>query len=285
MKSLAHISDVHFGRENPALVAGLLTALHHEKPDAIVVSGDLTQRARKSQFRAARAFLDQLPGVPLLVVPGNHDVSATNLYDRLAHPLKRYRKFITADLSPFIDDPSFTVAGINTVRLLARKDGRINRKQVEYACAQLRGAQRGAVRVVVTHHPMDLPPEDRNHALVARSKMAMRAFSACGVDLFLSGHLHTGQTIVTAPRYGAAGRVHTAAVVAQAGTAVSTRTRGQANAWNLIRLDGREVGARMVVEQRVWSVEVKQFVAAHETAFERRPEGWTPIDHLSPGAR
>lgn len=278
MKLLAHISDVHFGREDPSLVTGLLLALHEARPDVIVVSGDLTQRARKSQFRSARAFLHDLPDVPRLVVPGNHDVSATNLYDRLARPLKRYRRYIESDLSPFLDAPDYAISGINTVRLLARKDGRINRSQVECACGQLARARPDAVRIVVTHHPMDLPMEDRKHALVARSRMAMRAFSAAGVDLFLSGHLHAGQTVVTSTRYGvlaAPEQPHTAAIVAQAGTAVSTRTRGEANAWNLIHLNGRASGATMMIEQRVWNLEAKHFAEGVSSTFIRAEHGWT----------
>lgn len=279
MKLLAHISDVHFGREDGELVEGLLQTLHETRPDAIVVSGDLTQRARKTQFRRARAFLDELPEVPLLVVPGNHDVSATNLLDRLARPLKRYKRLITEDLSPFLVDGEYAIAGINTVRLLSRKDGRINGRQVREACDRLRAAPVEAVRVVVTHHPMDLPMEDTRHALVARAGMAMRAFSDAGVDLFLSGHLHTGQTVVTSTRYGAveAGRAHYSAVVAQAGTAVSTRTRGEANGWNLIRLDGRGEGARMEVGQMVWSAKKSSFEPAAETEFKCTLAGWRAV--------
>lgn len=283
MKLLAHISDVHFGREDPGLVTGLLQALSDAKPDVIVVSGDLTQRARKAQFRKARQFLRSLPKVPRLVVPGNHDVSATNLYDRLARPLKRYRKFITSDLSPFVENEEFAIAGINTVRLLARKDGRINRKQAALACDQLSRAPATAVRIVVTHHPMDLPMEDRTHALVVRAKMAMSAFSDCGVDLFLSGHLHTGQAIVTATRYGkqASTQPYQSAVVAQAGTAVSTRTRGEANTWNLIHLHGREVDSILTVEQIVWDAATQKFTHGTKSNFQKYSSGWAvQVPHL-----
>ena len=169
----------------------------------------------------------------------------------------------------------FAIAGISTVRLLARKDGRINRRQVVCACEQLRRAAANAVRIVVTHHPMDLPAEDRKHALVSRAKMAMAAFSDCGVDLFLSGHLHTGQAIVSATRYGAASASpYSSAVVAQAGTALSTRTRGEANGWNLIRLEGRELGAVMTVRQMIWRVETRQFSADAKIKFEKTGAGW-----------
>jgi 3',5'-cyclic AMP phosphodiesterase CpdA len=270
MTRLAHISDVHFGREDADLVEGLLLALAEARPDVIVVSGDLTQRARKGQFRKARAFLHELPKVPQLVVPGNHDVSATNLIDRLARPLKRYRRYITDDLTPYLELEGVAIAGINTVRRLARKDGRINRAQVTVACEQLSRAETDSVRIVVTHHPIDLPLQDLRNAPIARAPMAIRAFSACQVDLFLSGHIHTGHAMVTSTRQTG---VPYAAVVAHAGTAVSTRTRNEPNGWNLIDLEARD---RMTIQQMQWSSSASRFVPGPSARFERGPRGWEP---------
>lgn len=266
MRTLAHISDVHFGREDPEIVEGLLMAIAEARPDVVVVSGDLTQRAKKRQFRAAKAFLERLPAVPQVVVPGNHDVSATNLMERMVHPLRRYRRYITADLAPFWGDAEVAIAGINTVRLLSAKDGRINRKQVEGACEQLGAATAGAVRVVVTHHPMDKPTEDTEHALVMRSTMAMREFARCEVDLFLSGHLHTGLTVASCVRYKLRGH---SAIVVHAGTAVSTRTREQANGWNLIRIGGPGIE----VQQMIWSG--KRFETGLRERFRKSEGGWS----------
>ena len=265
MTTLAHISDLHFGREDPRLTEALLAALDDLAPDVIVVSGDFTQRAKKRQFRAARAFLRELPNVPRLVVPGNHDVSTTNLIERALRPLRRYRRYITPDLAPYLQVPGVAVAGINTVRVVATKDGRINAQQVEAACVQLARSAADAVRVVVTHHPMDLPASDTRHALVTRAGMAMRRFAECGVDLFLSGHLHSGLAITTVARYPG---LRWAAVVAHAGTAISTRTRGEPNAWNVVRLEHDE----MTVEQRVW--EKASFAVANQVSFRRGDGGW-----------
>lgn len=270
MKTLAHISDLHFGREDPTLVEGLLDSLARAQPDLIIVSGDLTQRAKKRQFRAARAFLEAMPHVPRLVVPGNHDVSATNLMERAIRPLARYKRFITDDLAPVYRDPEVAVAGLNTVRTLSPKDGRLNSLQVRTACQQLHAAAPTAIRVVVTHHPIDKPADDLEHALIARARMAMRQFAAAPVDLFLSGHLHSGLAIATGARYDLPGY---SAIVAHAGTAVSTRTRESPNSWNLIRLSPRSIE----IEQMTWSN--TKFKAGLIERFGKKDAEWT----LAPG--
>ncbi len=263
MAVVAHVSDLHFGRDEPEMAAGLLVALRELGPDVIVISGDFTQRAKKKQFRAARAFMREMPAVPRLVVPGNHDVSATNLLERALRPLRRYRRYISADLTPYLEVAGVAIAGINTVRVVARKDGRINGSQIATACGQLAGAAEGALRIVVTHHPMDLPAEDTKNAVVTRARVAIKAFAGCGVDLFLSGHLHTGLALTTTARYGGRGMV-----VAHAGTAISTRTRREPNGWNVIRV----AAGTMEVERMAWRD--GKFVAEGRSGFVLGDEGW-----------
>ena len=106
------------------------------KPDLVVVSGDLTQRARIEQFKEARRFLDSLPS-PQIVVPGNHDVPLYDVLSRFARPLARYRRYITEDLEPFYADDEIAVLGLNTARSLTIKGGRINEAQFARARGRL----------------------------------------------------------------------------------------------------------------------------------------------------
>src|SRR3989442_14173606 len=129
MRTLVHLSDLHFGRVDQNLIAPLIRSVAEVKPDLVAVSGDLTQRARSQQFREARAFLDSLPQ-PQIVVPGNHDVPLHNVFTRFLQPFDKYKRFITDDLQPVYADDEIVVVGVNTARSLTIKGGRINEEQV-----------------------------------------------------------------------------------------------------------------------------------------------------------
>jgi len=266
LTGLLHLSDLHFGRVDLALVEPLVAAAKALGPDLVVVSGDLTQRARRAEFRAARAFLDRLPA-PRLVVPGNHDIPLWDVLRRFVSPLGRYRRYITPDLAPFYENEEVAVLGINTARSLTRKYGRINEDQIAAAQAAFAGAKPGTVKVVVTHHPFDLPPGVQSHAIVGRSRMAMKGLAAARVDLILSGHLHLQHTGLTARRYPIEGH---SALLAQAGTTISTRGRGEANSFNFIRVSS----SQMTIEHYLWDVGRGSFRQAAEERFARAAGRW-----------
>ena len=236
MRTLVHISDLHFGRVDPALLAPLARAIQAAGPDVVAISGDLTQRAREAQFRQAADYLRTLPG-PRIVVPGNHDVPLYDVLRRFLSPLTRFRRHISADEFPTFVDDEIAVVGLNTARSLTFKGGRINRDQVAAVAQRFEGLPEAVTRIVVTHHPFDLPAQGDEGDLVGRATMAMEAFASCSVDVFLSGHLHHSHVGDTAQRYRIDGY---AALVVQAGTATSTRGRGEANAFNVLRI-GREM--------------------------------------------
>ena len=265
VRTLLHLSDLHFGRVNGQLVEPLLTLAHALAPDLVVVSGDFTQRARVREYREARAFLERLPQ-PQLVVPGNHDIPLWDVFRRFLSPLGRYRRYITDDLAPFYHDDSIAVLGINTARSLTRKYGRINADQIAHARAVFGEVNEKVVKIVVTHHPFDLPPGSRSR-LVGRSAMAMRGLATAGVDLILSGHLHLQHTGLTAKRYRIEGY---SALVAQTGTTISTRGRGEANSFNLIRVESDAIA----IQPYLWEPGVGGFVAQAIDRFVRRATEW-----------
>jgi 3',5'-cyclic AMP phosphodiesterase CpdA len=267
MRTLVHLSDLHFGRVDQALLAPLKALVERLAPDVVVISGDLTQRAKSAEFQAARAFLDALPG-PQIVVPGNHDIPLYNLAGRFLMPLVKYRRYVTSDLAPEYVDDEIAVLGVNTARSLTFKDGRINAGQIAALRARMQGLDDHITRVIVTHHPFDLPDTFDKDDLVDRAPLAMAMFAECGVDLLLAGHLHASHAGNSSARYPLCGY---AALVVQAGTATSTRGRGEANSFNCIQIDQ----GRIVVHRYGWDEVAAAFVEAGVQAFARVDDIWT----------
>ena len=267
MRTLLHLSDLHFGRIDPAVIDPLVACVHELKPDLIAVSGDLTQRARTSEFREARQFLDRLPS-PKLIVPGNHDIPLHNLFARFLWSLCRYRKHITDDLAPFYRDEEIAIAGVNTARALTSKYGRINEEQMAQITERFRNVGSEVTKVLVTHHPFDLPPGEKDMAqLVGGGEVAMAVLATSGVDLILSGHLHVSHSVLTTTRYRIAGY---SALLVQAGTATSTRGRGEENSFNLLCV---ERGA-IRVERMMWSAARREFCRGVTATYLRTQDGW-----------
>ncbi len=272
MRTIVHLSDLHFGSIDHALIDPLVRAVNELKPDVVAVSGDLTQRARSHQFIEARAFLDRLPQ-PQIVVPGNHDVPLYNPVSRFIDRLAKYRRYISSDLRPCYADEEIVVCGVNTARSLTFKGGRINEDQVAWLRETLCAHEDKAVKVLVSHHPFDLPDGHHERDLVGRAHMAMEELASCGADLFLAGHLHVSHTLQTAARY----RIHGhSALVVQAGTASSTRGRGEKNSFNVLRLSHPNI----VVERLEWRPDDGHFALSTTEAFRHSAEGWTRLKDL-----
>ncbi len=270
MRTLVHLSDLHFGRIDHRLVRPLVELIQKMQPDVVAVSGDLTQRARNREFKEARAFLDSLTR-PQIVVPGNHDVPLYNLFGRFIQRLGKFRRFITDDLEPFYTDQEIAVAGVNTARSMTVKQGRINREQIDRLHERLSLLPGALTKIIVAHHPFDLPEEYLEGALVDGARLAMDTLAECGADLFLSGHLHLSHTGQTSVRYKISGH---SALFVQAGTVTSTRGRGEPNSFNVIRIDAPDV----TVERYIWKSEEKVFTCASSESFRRLPEGWVRCD-------
>jgi 3',5'-cyclic AMP phosphodiesterase CpdA len=269
MRTIVHLSDLHFGRVDPRIVGPLTRAVNETAPDLIAVSGDFTQRARPRQFAEARAFLDTLRYRQLLV-PGNHDVPLYNVGARFLAPFTLYRRHIADTLEPSFADDEIAVIGLNTARSFVTKGGgRLDSAQIARAVEHLRALPPHLIKIIVTHHPFDVPEGVSADHLVGRAAMAMGHLGAVGADLFLAGHIHVSHVGHTAERYRIRGH---SALVVQAGT-MSTRGRGELNTFNVLRVER----PRVTIERHSWEPGHDRFVTSWRGRFQHTAGGWSEM--------
>jgi 3',5'-cyclic AMP phosphodiesterase CpdA len=221
MSVLLQISDPHFGTEQPPVVEALVALARQQRPDLVVLSGDITQRARAGQFRAARAFVDRLGNAPLLAVPGNHDLPLFNLPARLLWPYGGYCQAFGNELEPVHSSDEWLVLGVNTTRPHRHDRGEVSARQIERVADLLMHATPRQLRVVVVHQPIDvIRPEDLTNRLIGHTA-AQECWAAAGADLVMGGHIHLPYVM---PLQGLLRPLW----AVQAGTAVSWRVRAGA---------------------------------------------------------
>lgn len=242
-RKLIHLSDLHFGTEEPHVLAALEQAIAGIRPDLVIVSGDLTQRARSREFRAARDFLERLPAASL-VVPGNHDIPLYNPMARALWPFRRYSSTFgkTSGLSSRV--PPLNIIGINTARPERHASGRITARQRRLVIDFARQAGTTDITVVVLHHPLIVENPQDSVATVEHGRSALNQWRKAGVDLILSGHVHHPFLIcasVSRPE---------PPWMLNAGTAISHRRRhGIGNSFNVIECPLATAARHLVIER------------------------------------
>jgi 3',5'-cyclic AMP phosphodiesterase CpdA len=222
----------------------LLRAAEELKPQVIVASGDFTQRAKEEQFAEARAYLDRLPKVPIVVTPGNHDVPLYRVAERLFSPYELYRKYILDDLNSVTRVDGAVFAAINTTDPYRRiKNGRIRSEGLDYCAQAFSTAVPETLRIVVAHHHFAPAPDfDRDRSMF-NAKEALDRFTALKVDMVLGGHLHRAYIGNSLDVYPGADHNH-GVIIVQSGTSTSRRGRGrerEKNSFNLIRANMHEI--------------------------------------------
>jgi 3',5'-cyclic AMP phosphodiesterase CpdA len=242
------VSDTHFGTERPEVVEALVDLASQLKPDLIVLSGDLTQRARDSEFAAFRAFVARLLPAPCLAVPGNHDIPLFDLVTRLTRPFGAYAASCGQVLEPSCSLPDLFITGVNSVRPWRHKQGCLGAVQVEAVAQRLRRAGPSVMRVVVVHHPVDVADGLDPRDIVLGAADAVSAWAGAGADLVMSGHVTcpcvARWPFVMAPERGGAGlrwRARRFPVV---------RGGDGPTRWNVLRIDRFQGAERRVLEQR-----------------------------------
>ncbi len=264
MKCILHLSDLHFKRIDRRKAAALLAWTRHAKVDYVVVSGDLTQRARPEEFDQARRFLDSIPA-PRLVIPGNHDIPLYDLFTRLTDPYRRYRERFNTETEPLIEDESLAILGVSTSRPHTIQSGAIPETKKREIMARLAHVSNNRLRIWVTHHPI----RSSTPRLASAKWIHLDAteVDSLPVDLILSGHLHVGGVELLGSR---------GVLSVLAGTSISTRERGEVNSFNRIIWNGVELS----IERFLWEEGTTSFKPGGTRRFVRTPHS-TGVGFLS----
>jgi 3',5'-cyclic AMP phosphodiesterase CpdA len=232
MSVLLQVSDAHFGTEQRPVVDALVRLAKQLKPDVLLLSGDITQRARSDQFAAAAAFVKRCKVRRCVAIPGNHDIPLFNVVGRALRPYAGFCRAFGPRLEHVVDLPDMLVVALNTTRPWRHKDGEVSARQVAESCRELRAASAKALRIVATHQPVHAIRESDERNLLHGREAAVPAWAAAGADLVLAGHIHLPYVRPLSERYrGLEREIWTA----NAGTAVSSRTRsGIPNSVNVV---------------------------------------------------
>ena len=269
MSILLQVSDTHFGTEQLPVVEALVTLSLQQRPDLMVLSGDITQRARPDQFRAARAFVDRL-GTPLLAIPGNHDIPLFDLGARLYHPYSRHCNAFGDELEPVHSSRELLVVCINTTRWYRHKNGTVSMEQIDRVAKRLAIAGPEQLRVVVVHQPVAVLRAQEVSNRLRGHAAALQRWAAAGGDLVMGGHIHL-------PYVMALPDLARPMWAVQAGTAVSWRVRdGFPNSVNLVRWGCDAPEGRCVIERWDYAATFQTFVRT--TVIEVKPGGATDED-------
>lgn len=269
--TLLQISDLHFGPPYIEKVGeAALVAAAQLKPDAVIVSGDLTQRAKREQFEAARHYMSRLPEVPRLVIPGNHDVPLYRFYERMVNPHGLYKAIISPDLNPILKLDGAIIVGLDsTAPHSAISNGRIFKSQLDHCEKMFLSAPASDIRIVVAHHHFTPAPDYLRDSIMPKAKRAMNRFSDLNVEMILGGHLHRAYVGNSLDFYPGKHRDR-GIIIVQSGTTTSRRGRGreaEKNSLNLIEIRKNTIS----VTHHMYFHESDSFEPLSYHTFRRRP--------------
>lgn len=283
MTTVVHGSDLHFGKpHDPEVADAFLIAIREASPDMIVLSGDFTQRAKVREYREARAWLDRLPNVPVVVTPGNHDVPLYRVWERLVAPYRNYREFIRDELDCVTRIPGVTVVALNSsAPRRAIVNGRLDRGQLEFAEGTFASSPPDDLKVLVAHHHLAPAPDYEGDRPLPGARRVLDRLESMGVDLILGGHLHRAYIGNSLDVYPGKDRDR-GIVIVQSGTTTSRRGRAREaakNSFNVIRVGP---GSLRVTHHMYFS-EPGGFVPLSAHLFPRSPDRWFRSDPVREG--
>ncbi len=257
MKVVLHISDPHFGTERPPVVKALERLALAQQPNLVILSGDITQRARRAEFTAAGSFMDRLAAPARLVIAGNHDIPLFDLATRILRPYSRYKRIFGSDLEPIHESPDLLAIGVRTTRRYRHIEGEVSARQIERVAQRLRQASDQQLRIVVTHQPVHVTHAIDQEHLLRGHQRAISKWAEAGVDLILGGHIH--RPFIRALHDHLPGLAQPVWAI-QAGTAVSGRIRHDSNnSVNLIRHGFNGMSRHCIVERWDYNDDATEF--------------------------
>jgi 3',5'-cyclic AMP phosphodiesterase CpdA len=282
--TLVHASDLHFGEPyRPEMGEAFLEAAHEARPDAIVLSGDFTQRAKVREYGAAARYLTRLPDVPVVVTPGNHDVPLYRVFERLVAPHRNFRKYLSDQLNSVTRVEGATLVSLDsTAPHSAIVNGRIRGWQVELARRAFAEAPPSDVRIVVAHHHLAPAPDYEGDRPMPGAKRVLDALTGMGVELVLGGHLHRAYVGNSLDVHPGEDREH-GVVIVQSGTTTSARGRARErarNSFNVVRVGPEAVE----VTHHMHFEEIRRFAPLSVHVFPRRSHRWLPASRLPHGS-
>lgn len=265
---LMHISDLHAGRTfHPRVAEQLAREARDLRPDLLVISGDLVQRADfVSQWDAIIEYLQQLPE-PRLIVPGNHDVPLFHLAERFFRPLDRYRRHISTNLNPVFERPGLVVIGGNSAHGLTIDGGYVSHEQQRVMAHLFARYPDDVCKIAVLHHGVVRPPGCEKRSIVRNAAEATQMLEQSGVDVLLCGHHHVSYV-------GVAGNAKRF-IICQSGTSASWRIReGERgkNAYSILTINDTTIH----ISQRRYVETSGRFEPLGEYEFQRRGV-WAPV--------
>jgi Icc protein len=177
---IAHISDLHFASSLfvQKWADNVAKKIEEERPDLLVVTGDLTTEGYIPEFELAKSFLDRLEAKDRLIVPGNHD--ARNLgyviFEELIGP-----RF------PVFRGGGVTVLGLDSTEPDV-DDGHVGREHYGTIRENLSGP---SVRILALHHHLiPIPGTGRERQIPTDAGDLLGVCKEVSMDLVLSGHKH-----------------------------------------------------------------------------------------------
>lgn len=265
MQKIIHISDIHFGKEDEGIVNALSTKINEIEPEIIVVSGDLTQRAKHQEYQKAKYFLNKLD-FPQVVIPGNHDIPLYNLFERIINPFRKFNQYFP-NFRRYEND-ELSIVGLNSVRNLRWKSGKLTIDHIENNAAELKKKDKAKLNIVVMHHNLLLLPSSKESEKNFRTKLIQKWIYDNKIDLILFGHDHKS---MIKPILFNDDNIFDFILI-QAGSATSTRRRGSTNNFNLITFDNS------VIQISVQTYIENKFETSLEYKYIKPTLGWGKIE-------